>query len=124
MIWDGFLSIFNFDMTQELFSVAGDFFSDITDAFGENDWGRIGADILNGIIAGLLGALSLLTEPFIDLFNAIVDGICAIFGIHSPAKETEFIGENILLGIIEGFKEKYDTCKETITESQRLVYRW
>ena len=91
-----------FGWSTEIFKFAGDFFKDIKDAFAQGDWLRIGKDILLGILNGLLGAITFIFEPIARLFRAIVNAICAIFGIHSPAKEMEPIGKNILLGLLEG----------------------
>lgn len=91
-----------FGWSTEIFKFAGEFFADIKDAFAQGDWLRIGKDILLGILNGLLGAITFIFEPIARLFRAIVNAICAIFGIHSPAKEMEPIGKNILLGLLEG----------------------
>lgn len=91
-----------FGWSTEIFKFAGEFFADIKDAFAQGDWLRIGKDILLGILNGLLGAITFIFEPITRLFRAIVNAICAIFGIHSPAKEMEPLGENILKGLLEG----------------------
>ena len=91
-----------FGWSTEIFKFAGDFFKDIDDAFTQGDWSRIGKDILLGILYGLSGAITFIFEPIARVFRAIVNAFCAIFGIHSPAKEMEPIGKNILLGLLEG----------------------
>ena len=91
-----------FGWSTEIFKFAGDFFADIKDAFAQNDWLRIGKDILLGILTGLAGAITFIFEPIARVFRAIVNTICSIFGIHSPAKEMEPVGKNILLGLLEG----------------------
>ena len=109
-------NIFNFDTTLDLFDGASHWLGKISEDFKKNDWGSIGTDIVNGIIGGLLGAISFVTEPFSDLFAWIFDGICGVFGIHSPAKEMEPIGKNILLGIVEGFKGKVKEFDKSIKD--------
>ena len=76
-----------FGWSTEIFKFAGEFFADIKDAFAQGDWLRIGKDILLGILNGLLGAITFIFEPIIRVFQAIVNAICVIFGIHSPAKK-------------------------------------
>lgn len=44
-------------------------------------------------------------NPVLKLFNDLVNTICEIFGIESPAKEMYQYGEYIFEGIIEGFKK-------------------
>ncbi len=96
--------VFNWDMSMELFDASRYFFGDIVDAFKKWDWGRIGKDIVLGIISGLTGLLSTLTEPIWDLFTTIYNDICSVFGIHSPAETMKPLGGYIVQGIIEGFK--------------------
>ena len=99
---DSVTSLFSYDWTSDLFELSGFFFSDAVDAFKEGDWGRLGKDILLGILSGISGALSAIFEPIARVFTGIWDALCDVFGIHSPAKEMEPIGKNILQGIIEG----------------------
>lgn len=103
-----------FGWSKEMFKLAGDFFSDISDAFAEGDWLRIGKDILLGILNGILGALTFIFEPIARLFRAIWNAICEIFGIHSPAEEMKPIGENILLGLLQGIVDAIVSIPEYI----------
>ena len=109
-------NLFNWDTTLELFDGAAYFFQKIANDFEDKNWGAIGEDIISGIVVGFTGAISFITEPFTDLFQWIWDGICGIFGIHSPSKEMEPIGENILLGIIEGFSNKVSEFSNAIRD--------
>ena len=68
-----------------------------------------GAHIFEGIMDGFVAAFSAISEPFIDFFNWVWNGICEAFGIHSPAKEMKPLGKNILLGVIAGWKDKIDS---------------
>lgn len=87
----------------DLVKIVGEMFGDISDAFKEKDWGRLGLDILNGLTAALLAPAQFLGAPFGALWDWIWGGICDIFGIASPAKNMMPAGENIVLGILEGF---------------------
>lgn len=91
-----------FGWTTEIFSWAGDCFNQAGDAWKQQDWGSFGRWILEGILSGLLGAVTFIFEPISRLFWAIAKAICAVFGINSPAKEMEPYGEFILFGILEG----------------------
>ena len=99
---DSIQYLFNYEWTKDLFSFAGEFFSDAVDAFKEKDWGRLGKDILMGVLTGLSGAVTAIFEPISKIFTSIWDAFCDLFGIHSPAKEMEPIGKNVLLGLLEG----------------------
>lgn len=87
-----------FDEMIENFKAVGDS-QDIIDA---------GAHIFEGIMDGFVAAFGAIVEPFTDFFTWVWNGICDAFGIHSPAKEMKPLGENILLGIIEGWKDKLE----------------
>lgn len=91
-----------FGWSTKLFEAAGEFFNDAWGAFTEGDWLGVGANILNGILTGLAGAITLIFEPIARVFTAIFNAICAVFGINSPATTMMPVGANILLGLLEG----------------------
>jgi hypothetical protein len=106
--------IFNWDTMQGLFQTAKDAFSR---AFSGNEaWYKIGMDIVLGIGAGISGAFAFLLEPIGDLLDWIVEGICNVFGIHSPAAEMKPYGAFILLGIVEGFKNTFGEWTASLNE--------
>lgn len=101
---------FDWDKTLAIFGEAGAHFSE---AFDGNE---IGKNIVLGIGKGIVGALGFIVEPIGDLFVAIWDGICSLFGIHSPATAMEPIGENIILGIGEGFRNAFSSFLAILEE--------
>ena len=106
--------IFNWDTMQSLFQTAEDAFKR---AFSGNEaWYQIGADIVLGIGAGISGAFAFLLEPIGDLLDWIVEGICSVFGIHSPAAEMKPYGAYILLGIVEGFRNTFGEWTNALNE--------
>jgi methyl-accepting chemotaxis protein len=106
--------IFNWDTMQSLFQTAKDAFKR---AFSGNEaWYEIGADIILGIGAGISGAFAFLLEPIGDLLDWIVEGICSVFGIHSPAESMKPYGGYILLGIIEGFRNTFGEWTASLNE--------
>lgn len=100
-----FSDVFSFEWTNDWFDEAKEAFET---AFDGNRQGfmDIGGWILEGILDGFVGALTFIPEPVYRFFNDIYEGICTVFGIHSPAKEMKPLGEYILLGIVEGFSNK------------------
>lgn len=97
-----FSEIFSFDWAFEWFDEAKKAFETAFDG-NRDGFFDIGGWILKGILDGFVGALTFIGEPIAKFFTSLFDGICALFGIHSPATEMNPIGENILLGIISGF---------------------
>lgn len=65
-------------------------------------------DIGKDIIKGILGGMTFTSDADIlttvkAVFGTIWGALCGVFLIHSPAKSMMPIGENIVLGILEGF---------------------
>ena len=118
-----FKTFFNWNETSSLFEEAKKNFKTAFDG-KRADFMDIGSYILEGILDGFTGALGLVLEPITDFFKWFGDGICEVFGIHSPAKEMKPYGKNIFLGIIEGWKEKISSfsfvkyAKELLTKIQ------
>ena len=80
----------------------------------------IGQSIVAGILYGIHESikdqwlLSLFVEPFLGL-------VCKLFGIHSPAETMIPIGENIVLGILEGVNGTMGAVLESLTNFCTLV---
>lgn len=81
-------------------------------AFNES-MGAIGENINAGLIEGV--ANSDIESPSQTIFDRFVNAICGVFGIHSPAESMKPYGENIFLGIIEGFNGSFETFNESLT---------
>ena len=96
---------FNWDETKGYFDDMVENFKSIGDS---QDIIDAGAHIFEGIMDGFVAAFGAIAEPFKDFFEWVWGGICDAFGIHSPAKEMKPLGKNILLGIIEGWKDKLE----------------
>lgn len=107
--------LFNFDLANDWFEQAKESFKTAFDG-KRQDWLDVGLWIIQGIGEGIVGALTGLVEPIADLFQWTWDEICNVFGINSPAKEMEPLGENIFLGIIEGFKSLFSEFTEHMQE--------
>lgn len=109
-------AFFNFDLTSELADATGYFFDSVKECFDNGDWLGVGKNVILGIISGFGTAIAAVSEPFLDFFNWVWNGICSIFGIHSPAKEMQPLGDYIFQGILEGFKGAWDSFTEAVTE--------
>lgn len=106
-------TLFNWDQASVMWDYTKQVFEN---AFNADNFLEFGANIVLGIISGISTGITWLLEPIADLFNFVVEGICNIFGIHSPAKNMEPYGQNILRGIIEGFKSSFDEWTESLEE--------
>lgn len=70
------------------------------------NWGKLGLDILKGILNGLLDFGNLVWNTITKLGNKIIKSIKSFFGIHSPSTLMEDeIGTNLTAGIVEGMED-------------------
>lgn len=105
-VWGKFCNkMFDFSFTNRIFEESKAFFGD---AFKTDNFIDFGKNIVAGITTGFLGAFTLFSEPIANLFGFVVEKICNLFGIHSPAKEMEPLGKNIFLGIVKGFSGAFE----------------
>lgn len=81
--------------------------------FGDN-MKSVGENITNGLTEGMTSVK--MSEPSNVLYKNITAAVCDSFGIHSPAENMKPLGEYILLGIVEGFRNKFEAFTLTITE--------
>ena len=105
--------LFNFSFSSSLKEKAKGFFKT---AFSSSNFLEIGINIIAGIGSGLTAGVSYLLEPIGDLLTWVVEGICSVFGIHSPAKEMEPYGGYILMGIVEGFRGTFSEWTGTLND--------
>lgn len=53
--------------------------------------------------------------PAQGFFAKVVASIKSVFGIHSPAANMKPLGENIILGVLEGFSSKFENFGTAVT---------
>lgn len=91
----------------------------IIDGFKEVDWLDLGANILKGILNGLVSAVSEIWSVVEDVGSAIIDGFCDFFDIHSPSRVmAKKVGQYLPSGIAVGME---DTADEPVNEAQAIV---
>jgi hypothetical protein len=69
-----------------------------------SDFAEIGRMIIEGIVSGFGLEAGHIAEGLeaLGLGDSVFATLCAIFGIHSPSKLTEYIGQMIIEGISSG----------------------
>ena len=78
---------------------------------------EVGGNIASGILEGFSEMhKGLLPRTATNFFETAYQVICDVFGIHSPAENMKPIGSNILLGVVDGFKSKYEEFTKAITD--------
>lgn len=92
----------------------GDLIATIVDTIGQYDWLSIGADIVQGIINGLMGMIESLVDAVKNLASAIWNNILDYFGIASPSKLAAWGGEMIAEGFAGGISDNADLVEDAV----------
>ena len=76
---------------------------------------NVGKQIVKGLWEGIKAMGSWIKEKVGNFFSGIVSGVKSKLGIHSPSRVFAGIGENMALGLGEGWDNEYDNIKRGIT---------
>ena len=100
----------------ELLSSIPGILSDLGEAFMEKDWGKIGRDIIDGLINGIKNAATSVGNAIKEVATDALNAAKEALGIHSPSRKFKWIGEMC----IEGFNgpledyNPYDTLQKSM----------
>ena len=75
----------------------------------------IGKNIVKGVWEGIQAMASWITGKVKSFFSGIVDSVKGVLGIHSPSRIFAGIGENMALGLSDGWDSEYSKIKRNIT---------
>lgn len=75
----------------------------------------IGKNIVSGVWEGIKSMASWITSKVKNFFSGVVDGVKGVLGIHSPSRVFAGIGENMALGLSDGWDSEYNKIKKNIT---------
>lgn len=78
---------------------------------------KIGVDIVKGLWEGIKSMGKWISDAVGNFFGGIVDGVKGLLGIRSPSLVFAGIGENMGLGIGEGFTTAMKGVEKDITDS-------
>ena len=102
--WDGATEFFK-GIYEDIVGVFKDIWKDFKD---------IGKHIVDGIKDGVLGAWESFTTFMSNKISGIINSVKEKLGIHSPSKVFAGIGENMALGLAEGWDDEYSGIKRQI----------
>ena len=77
----------------------------------------VGKEIVRGIWDGITSMASWITDKVTGFFSGIVDGVKDFLGIHSPSRVFAGMGENMALGLGEGFSGEMRGVQRQIDRS-------
>lgn len=100
----GTLALTLVEKAPEIYDKAPEIVAKICDAFIRNIpyLLEVGWELVKGLAKGIVEAIPHLLLSWADCYNAIMDAILDFFGIHSPSRRMQEIGENIVYGLING----------------------
>ena len=78
---------------------------------------QVGGEIVKGLWEGIKALGSWLGEQVSGFFSGIVDGVKGLLGIHSPSRVFAGIGENMALGLGEGFEDEFSSVRKRIDDA-------
>ena len=78
---------------------------------------NVGKQIVKGLWEGIKAMGSWIKEKVGNFFSGIVSGVKSKLGIHSPSRVFAGIGENMALGLGEGWENEYGDIKRNITSN-------
>lgn len=82
---------------------------------------KVGAYIVQGLWKGIGNAKGWIIAKIKGFGKAVLDSLKSIFKIHSPSKETEYDGEMLAMGLIQGIENKKENVKKSAAEMGKLV---
>lgn len=99
-----------------IISALPEVFAAIIGAFSEVDWGKLGHDIINGLIKGLKSMLSSLWSTIGNIASGISDTFKDLLGIHSPSKVFMQYGVYTDEGYAIGLKKAQPLIEKTFNQ--------
>ena len=75
---------------------------------------EVGRDIVRGVWEGITALGSWLYDKVSGFFGGIVDGVKGMLGIHSPSRVFAGIGQNMALGLGQGFEKQMQGVSASI----------
>ena len=75
---------------------------------------NVGKNIVSGLWDGIKSMASWISDKVSGFVDGIVDGVKGVLGIHSPSRVFAGIGENMALGLGEGWDDEYGRISKNI----------
>lgn len=77
----------------------------------------IGRNMIQGLINGIKSLASSAVQNVKGLGTSLVSGVKSVLGIHSPSRVFSQIGEFMVLGLEQGWDDKFSSVKNGIVDS-------
>lgn len=98
------------------------FFDKLEENIKKLDWKNFGINIAKGLALGIYSGISKAVTAIINLGKAIIEAFCNLLGIASPSKLFITLGGFIILGLVKGLSDGFDSVWETIKNLVLIIY--
>ena len=98
------------------------FFDKLEESIKKLDWKNFGINIVQGIASGIYSGISKAVTAIINLGKAIIEAFCNLLGIASPSKLFITLGGFIILGLVKGLSDGFDSVWETMKNLVLVIY--
>lgn len=98
------------------------FFDKLEENIKKLDWKNFGINIAKGLALGIYSGISKAVTAIINLGKSIVEAFCNLLGIASPSKLFITLGGFIILGLVKGLSDGFDSVWETMKRLALGIY--
>ena len=98
------------------------FFDTLEENIKNLDWKNFGINIVKGLASGIYSGASKAVTAIINLGKSIVEAFCNLLKIHSPSRLFIALGGFIVLGLVKGITDGFDSVWETIKTLALGIY--
>ena len=98
------------------------FFDKLEENIKKLDWKNFGINIAKGLALGIYSGISKAVTAIINLGKSIVEAFCNLLGIASPSKLFITLGGFIILGLVKGLSDGFDSVWETMKNLVLVIY--
>ncbi|MFD1018670.1 phage tail protein [Thalassobacillus hwangdonensis] len=99
------------DKMESVQSKITDIWGDVMDFFGGIDLADTGRNIMEGLLNGITGMAGKLMDKAASIASSIKDTIKGALRIHSPSRETTYLGKMVGAGLAEGMTNSLRSIK-------------
>lgn len=106
----------------QVLDTAGQMLSDLWDRISSFDLASAGADLVQGLINGIGGAIGGVADALIGGLQSAVDSALSFLGIASPSKLFDWVGQMSMEGLAGGIEDTAAKAEKATEKAVKGVY--
>lgn len=106
----------------QVLDTAGQMLSDLWDKISSFDLASAGADLVQGLINGIGGAIGGVADALIGGLQSAVDSALSFLGIASPSKLFDWVGQMSMEGLAGGIEDTAAKAEKATEKAVKGVY--